>query len=31
MRAHLVERVRKSTNCPVEHIVAGAAAPAGSA
>jgi hypothetical protein len=24
MRAHLVERVRKSTNCPVEHVVAGA-------
>lgn len=24
MRAHLVERVRQSTNCPVEHIVAGA-------
>jgi hypothetical protein len=32
MRANLVERVRKSTNAPVEHIVAGAAAePAGTA
>lgn len=31
LRAHLVERIRKSTNIPVEHIVAGAAAPAGSA
>ena len=31
LRAHLVERVRKSTNVPVEHIVAGAAEPAGSA
>jgi hypothetical protein len=32
LRAHLVERVRKSTNIPVEHIVAGASAePAGSA
>lgn len=26
MRAHLVERVQKSTNRPVEHVVAGAAA-----
>jgi hypothetical protein len=25
MRAHLVERVQKATNCPVEHVVAGAA------
>lgn len=25
LRANLVERVRKSTNCPVEHVVAGAA------
>jgi hypothetical protein len=32
MRANLVERVRKSTNAPVEHIVAGATAePAGTA
>ena len=31
MRANLVERVRKSTNAPVEHIVAGAAEPAGTA
>lgn len=32
MRANLVERVRKSTNCPVEHIVAaGVPQPAGSA
>jgi hypothetical protein len=31
MRANLVERVRKSTNRPVEHIVAGAAETAGSA
>jgi hypothetical protein len=31
LRANLVERVRKSTNCPVEHVVAGAAEPAGSA
>jgi hypothetical protein len=27
LRADLVERVRRSTNCPVEHVVAGAAAP----
>lgn len=26
MRAHLVERVQKATNCPVEHVVAGATA-----
>ena len=31
LRANLVERVTKSTNVPVEHIVAGAAEPAGSA
>ena len=31
LRANLVERVRKSTNAPVEHIVAGAAEPAGTA
>lgn len=32
MRANLIERVRKSTNCPVEHIVAsGTPEPAGSA
>jgi len=32
MRANLIERVRKSTTCPVEHIVAaGAPEPAGSA
>jgi hypothetical protein len=31
LRANLVERVRKSTNVPVEHIVAGSAEPAGSA
>lgn len=32
MRANLIERVRKSTNCPVEHIVAaGTPQPAGSA
>jgi len=31
MRAHLVERVQKSTTCPVEHIVAGATETAGSA
>ena len=24
LRANLIERVRKSTNCPVEHVVAGA-------
>lgn len=30
LRANLVERVRRSTNCPVEHVVAGAQ-PAGSA
>ena len=30
-RAHLVERVQKATNCPVEHVVAGSAEPAGSA
>jgi hypothetical protein len=28
MRAHLVERVRKATNCPVDHVVAGSEAPA---
>jgi hypothetical protein len=31
LRANLVERVRKSTNCPVEHVIAGAATTAGSA
>src|SRR4051795_7750913 len=32
LRANLVERVQKATTCPVEHVVAGAAAePAGSA
>ena len=30
-RANLVERVRKATNCPVDHVVAGSQAPAGSA
>jgi hypothetical protein len=30
LRANLIERVRKSTNCPVEHVVAGAQ-PAGNA
>jgi hypothetical protein len=30
LRADLVERVRRTTNCPVEHVVAGAdSAPAG--
>ncbi len=29
LRADLVERVRKATPCPVEHVVAGADAPAG--
>ena len=31
LRAHLIERVAKSTTVPVEHVVAGATAPAGSA
>ena len=31
MRANLIERVGKSTNIPVEHIVAGASEPAGTA
>src|SRR4051812_43531807 len=31
LRANLVERVGKATNCPIEHIVAGAAETAGSA
>ena len=29
LRAHLVERVRKATPTPVEHVIAGAEAPAG--
>jgi hypothetical protein len=31
LRANLIERVRKSTNAPVEHIMAGAQTPAGNA